>query len=154
MDIKLAWAANFAAGRKAATRIDSFLSKPRSLQHGLPQGSPASPILVLLFIAPLHDHRSQRYFGYVDDVALLGVGNNLQASTAATTKSAHDVITWCHANGLCIAENKTELQHFHFSRAPKPETVIGAHAIKPKKTTRWLDYFLDKKLSFNEHVNI
>ncbi|KAL5598851.1 uncharacterized protein BROUX77_005884 [Berkeleyomyces rouxiae] len=30
------WVANFAAGRKAAIRIDSFLSEPRSLQHGLP----------------------------------------------------------------------------------------------------------------------
>ncbi|KAI1001962.1 hypothetical protein K3495_g6240 [Podosphaera aphanis] len=47
------WAASFSCCRKARLRIDDFDGNFLDVPYGLPQGSPASPIIILLFLEPL-----------------------------------------------------------------------------------------------------
>ncbi|KAL5612390.1 uncharacterized protein BROUX77_002546 [Berkeleyomyces rouxiae] len=121
------WARSFASDRSAHLRIESFIAPTASLAHGLPQGSPASPILFLLFIAPMH--HSNMHFGYADDAAMLGHASSLQDSAANATKLANEAIKWGAENGLSFSSGKTELQHFHRTRETEPSVTIGPATI-------------------------
>lgn len=47
------WVASFLTNRKAAIRLDGYTGIQEKIQIGVPQRSPAAPILFMLFIAPL-----------------------------------------------------------------------------------------------------
>lgn len=47
------WVASFLHSRSAAIRLDGYIGEAKPVQIGVPQGSPAAPILFMLFTAPL-----------------------------------------------------------------------------------------------------
>ncbi|KAI0998058.1 hypothetical protein K3495_g10131 [Podosphaera aphanis] len=113
------WAASFASRRKARLRVDDFVGDFLDIPHGLPQGSPASPILFLLFLEPLFKLGFPT-FGYVDDVAILSVAKTLVDISLLTASRVGSVTRWCEQNGLSLADKKTEILHLHRSRQPPP----------------------------------
>ncbi|KAI1001442.1 hypothetical protein K3495_g6753 [Podosphaera aphanis] len=98
------WAASFSSCRKARLRVDDFVGEFLDIPHGLPQGSPASPILFLLFLEPLFKHGFPT-FGYVDDMAILSVAKTLGEYSRLTAVRVETVTQWCNKNGLSLAEN-------------------------------------------------
>ncbi|KAI0992052.1 hypothetical protein K3495_g16134, partial [Podosphaera aphanis] len=145
------WAASFASGRKARLRVDDFVGEFLDIPHGLPQGSPASPILFLLFLEPLFKHRFPT-FGYVDDVAILSVAKTLVESSRLTAARVETVTQWCNQNGLSLADNKMEILHIHRSRQLPPTLTINGVSRDDSSSVKWLGVRLDTKLSFKEHV--
>jgi Reverse transcriptase (RNA-dependent DNA polymerase) len=69
------WVASFVSQRSAAVRLDGETGATVQIQSGLPQGSPTSPILFMLFMQPLFSlgsrDRKRARFGYADDISLL-----------------------------------------------------------------------------------
>ncbi|KAL5604928.1 uncharacterized protein BROUX77_005114 [Berkeleyomyces rouxiae] len=130
--------------------MDSFIASTTQLEHGLPQGSPVSPILFLLFIAPMH--HSKMHFGYVDDAAILGRSSTLEKSAAQAAQLANEAIQWGRQNGLSFSRGKTELQHFHRAAGSGPTVTIDGNTIQPNRETKWLGIHLDSKLNFHAHV--
>ena len=151
------WASSFASERQACLRIDDFRSDFSPIRHGLPRGSPVSPILFLLFPEPLFNS-SRRLYGYADDVAILSTGTSLDQSAERSGKAATKVAAWCAENGLAIADNKTEVQHF-VRTLPRsrpvsalPSVLFRGVPVQANQSTRWLGVYLDTKLSFRPHV--
>lgn len=145
------WAASFASHRKARLRVDEYVGDFLDIPHGLPQGSPASPILFLLFLEPLFKLGFPT-FGYVDDVAILSVSKSLVDTSRLTANRIESITRWCGQNGLSLAESKTELLHLHRSRQPPSPVAINGVLMTANPTLRWLGVFLDTKLSFKRHV--
>jgi hypothetical protein len=71
------WVRSFLANRTAHIRLDKVKSKAFSILCGLPQGSPISPILFLLYVEPFLRLTKER-FGYADDGAMLAIGATTQ----------------------------------------------------------------------------
>lgn len=68
------WVWSFMSNRTARMQFGDSLSQETQLVCGLPQGSPATPVLFMLYIEPilrLGDQKSK--FSYADDVAILQV---------------------------------------------------------------------------------
>lgn len=69
------WVASFIANRSACVRLGDFTSHDSRVAAGLPQGSPISPILFMLFIEPLFKcgplAARRGRFGYADDICQL-----------------------------------------------------------------------------------
>ncbi|KAI1001067.1 hypothetical protein K3495_g7132 [Podosphaera aphanis] len=145
------WDASFASCRKARLRVDEFVGDFLDIPHGLPQGSPASPILFLLFLEPLFK-LGFPMFGYVDDVAILSVAKTLAETSLLTASRVGSITRWCDHNGLSLADNKTEILHLHRSRQPPPPVIIKGASRTSNSTLRWLRVLLDTKLSFKQHV--
>ncbi|KAI0990932.1 hypothetical protein K3495_g17255, partial [Podosphaera aphanis] len=66
------WIGSFATERTVYIRLDGEVGAPRAINCELPQGSPISPILFMLYTSPLYKLEGLRNaFGYADDVAIM-----------------------------------------------------------------------------------
>jgi hypothetical protein len=72
----VSWCSSFLSDRTTALSFDGRTDTQRPIQTGIPQGSPASPILFLIYLRPLFDALQSAYPtlwtpSYIDDVALV-----------------------------------------------------------------------------------
>jgi len=157
----LAWVRSYLTNRTASITLDGETSQPFDLLCGLPQGSPVSPILFLLYVEPilklplLRSARRGR-FGYADDACFLAEGRTLSGCRLALQAILDQVREWGESNGILFAEEKTELQYFTpGTRSPLEEPIqAGGYQVTPNKTTRWLGVHFDRRLTFKAHVEL
>ena len=72
------WVTSFVTNRTAQIHLDGEIGPYQKITCGLPQGSPVSPILFMLYISPLFKlDRATSKFGYADDMAILAISKNL-----------------------------------------------------------------------------
>ncbi|EED14697.1 polymerase, putative [Talaromyces stipitatus ATCC 10500] len=72
------WISSFITERTIQIRFDNELGPHTDISCGLPQGSPISPILFMLYIAPLfHMGNPRTRFGYADNRATLAISPSL-----------------------------------------------------------------------------
>ena len=80
----------------------------------MPQGSPVSPILFMLFMAPLFQMLCQR--GYADDGTIVVASERFDINVNTVEEIFRKVDSWCDSNGLTLDWKKTELLHCTSSR--------------------------------------
>ena len=149
------WARSFTSSRQARVRFEDYTSNFHDIPAGVPQGSPASPILFMLYTEGLYRlTRPNRKFGFADDIGTLAIGPSLEHNVSQLEPEAAELISWGARNGLNFDLEKCGLQHFTRKRnLPRPSLWIGENEIKPSThALRYLGIFLDSKLSFREHV--
>lgn len=152
MDL-IRWVRSFLSKRTGHIRFEGHRGDSFSLRCGLPQGSPMSPILFLLYIEPMV-HLSSSLFVYADDTVILASGKSLDECRNMLQQEAEKTIAWGKDSGVSIDVNKTELQYFHRKRRfEEPAIVWGERRIEPNDETRWLGVFFDRKMTFKEHVS-
>jgi hypothetical protein len=72
----MSWCSSFLSDRTTVLSFDGRTDTQRPIQTGIPQGSPASPILFLIYLRPLFDalqsaHPTLWTPSYIDDVTLV-----------------------------------------------------------------------------------
>ncbi|EED11470.1 polymerase, putative [Talaromyces stipitatus ATCC 10500] len=126
------WISSFITERTIQIRFDNELGPHTDISCGLPQGSPISPILFILYIAPLfHMGNPRTRFGYADDGATLAISPSLLTNCQTLSESLQDAIEWGTAEGITFAPNKYELMHFSRHRADQdpattPSVLMGS----------------------------
>ncbi|PWI70932.1 putative reverse transcriptase, partial [Purpureocillium lilacinum] len=119
------WAGSFMQDRSAAIRFQDVTTPASPLRCGLAQGSPASPILFALYIAPIYRlGNSEGRFGYADDTAMLRTGRTLEETTALASRDMEELLVWGAANGVTFDPDKTEVMHFSSKASPTPNTAL------------------------------
>ena len=156
------WVASFISQRSAAVRLDSETGTTVQIQSGLPQGSPTSPILFMLFMQPLFTlgsrDRKRARFGYADDISLLSASNSLESNCETLERDSNTIVEWARLEGLTFDAKKSELIHFTSDSNPGVRIRLGPeeeHTVQPTeedKPVRWLGVLLDRKLTFKAHV--
>ena len=73
-------------GRTASLHFDGRTTEPIPIQAGVPQGSPLSPVLFLLYIASLYEALKDKHLhislvGFPDDTNLLAFGKSSESNT-------------------------------------------------------------------------
>jgi hypothetical protein len=82
-------------GRSARARHQDITASSSSLQCGLPQESPVSPILFLLYTEPTYRlGNTKRRFWYAEGTAILCVGDSVEATAVEAAKSIDELATW------------------------------------------------------------
>ncbi|KID83792.1 reverse transcriptase [Metarhizium guizhouense ARSEF 977] len=148
------WAGSFMSGRSARVRYQDITTPTTPLQCGLPQGSPVSPILFLLYTEPIYRlGNPEGRFGYADDTAILCTGQSLEETSRTASEYLQELVNWGAANGISFDPEKTEVMHFSLRRRETELPVRHGDVEKqPEAAMRWLGLWLDRKLTFKTHV--
>lgn len=158
----LSWVTSFLSSRQTALAFNSKTEPMQPVTTGIPQGSPTSPILFLLYLHPLFQHLNatfpQAYLpSYVDDVAIVVTSKHETINANLLTLIATEILRWSTHNHLSFDGPKTELMHFQIRRIPIEPTHLevtlpDGNTIKPALELRWLGMILDPGLTFTHHI--
>jgi hypothetical protein len=151
------WVKSFLTGRTANLHFDGETAAPRQLVAGVPQGSPLSPILFLLYTASLYtqlkDHMGIVTIGFADDLNLLAIGKNTLETRNHLEGAWQTCLEWARTRGMEFAPEKSELLHFTRAHiAPTTVVRLGEQEIHPIQEARFLGIWLDRKLKWKGHL--
>ncbi|EED15087.1 reverse transcriptase, putative, partial [Talaromyces stipitatus ATCC 10500] len=111
------WVTSFLSDRRVTLVIDGHVGKEVPISSGLPQGSPVSPILFVLYVHGLSRaiERSVpevQCLSFVDDQGLITAASSVKEACRILEKAAEVAIEWGVANGVQFDRKKTEAAFF------------------------------------------
>ncbi|KAL2890693.1 putative endonuclease/reverse transcriptase [Ceratocystis lukuohia] len=147
------WVQSFLDARTAQISLDGDTEPPGPTLGSLPQGSPVSPILYMLFMAPLYKPWQQNLRGYMDDGLWIVDGQTLNQNLRGLRTVMERTTQWCGDNGLTLDHNKTGLLHLTTKQTKEnPDLEVpGIPKIKAtpnKGALKWLGVHFNRELNF------
>lgn len=128
-----AWVQSFLTGQSTSLSFDGQQEPMAPVETGIPQGSPISPILFLIYLQPLLQHLEElhpnAFFpSYIDNVAVVVTGRSEAENSRTFTTIATTIIEWWEDNALSFDGPKTEFIYFQYRHSPplQPRQVIVA----------------------------
>ncbi len=123
------WVKCFLQNRVIGLAFDGERQKSKEITTGIPQGSPISPILFLIYIRYLFPKIRAKIgnlqsLSYIDDVALYVEGKNIDKNVKMLEKAAKIAFTWAKNNAVQFNDSKSELIHFGSHKAAPNQTVF------------------------------
>ncbi|RFU25059.1 hypothetical protein B7463_g11279, partial [Scytalidium lignicola] len=167
------WMASYLQNRKSKIRLAEGTGPEFTVDTGIPQGSPLSPILYLFYNADLVETKRLKFAtttkgGYIDDVGILAEGKDTAETIATLTGVAQECEEWARRHASVFAVDKFELMHFvhKYDRRRKdfnkedldrPLTILAPSnqppkVIKSKKAVRYLGVIFDPDLGWEAHM--
>jgi len=152
------WAMSFMSDRQVKIAQDGEVGKALPVDTGVPQGSPAAPILFVTYLSGIFDEVERKVPGisglsFVDDIGWRAEGKDEEAVAAKLTEAASASIDWAAQNGVAFDHGKTETAIFRKAKTTPTATVTVGSNIAPfnKEATRWLGIWLGSQLTLKEH---
>ena len=154
------WFKSYLTGRFQSVRIDSTLSDPLPITHGVPQGVILSPLLFCIYLNDLPSSpKVCKLESYVDDskVFLSFPISDLNSAIGKLEQDLRNVAQWCCANNLLINPSKTKLLFIGtrqlMARLPElPQVSFLGSTLHPVTSAKDLGVILDPNLSYDQHI--
>src|SRR6266536_6319614 len=122
------------------------------IQIGIPQGSPISPILFLIYIRNLFQDLESRGMSYIDDIGLIALSELIEKNCKILKEVVIRIFKKGADNLIQFNPEKIELIHFHSKRNIGENVNIyfsDNYHVEVKFTEKWLGIWLVLKLNFN-----
>ena len=157
------WTKDWLTGREATLHFDGQAAPPTTIRAGVPQGSPLSPVLFILYIASLYKQLKEKHphiaiVGFADDTNLLAFGREPQANVRQLEAAWETCLQWADTRGMAFAPEKSELIHFNRGRKQWTDRLDlaqpgrGTSPVRPTGSARFLGIWLDWKLNWKAHL--
>jgi len=157
------WIQNFIHGfltqRRTCLQFDGAASPEITTQTGIPQGSPLSPILFLLFSSGLleqtkSENDTHLNLGFVDDTTLMVWGHTAAGNCRKLEEIQEICQAWARRSGAVFNPEKYEL--IHLTRRRKVDLSAPLHiqgfSGEAVPELRVLGVQVDSKLTWGKHI--
>jgi hypothetical protein len=159
------WTRSFTTNQALAFTFSAQLEDPKPFLCSLPQGSPASPILFLIYANAMlevqHQPTRELNISSVNDTSFLQSSLSIHFAIKRLKEwSEYHIDTGKHL-GLCFSPPKSELLHClpNFSNKDKtkdlshyPPLIINDQTIPPSWSIKYLGIQIDESLNFKQHT--
>ena len=155
------WFKSYLTGRSQSVRINSILSDPLPITHGVPQGAILSPLLFCIYLNDLP--RAPQVCGlesYVDDskVFLSFSLPDVDTAIANLEQDLLRVAAWCCENQLLINPDKTKFMLIATRQLRKrfsssPVVSFLDKSLEPVASAKDLGVTLDSHLTYDCHIS-
>ena len=155
------WVNSFLTDRKVQLVIDGYTCPVRDIEIGVPQGSPISPILFIIYISGFFDAIEAKIpiisLSFADDIGLIAIESSIREVTKTLEQAGEEAINWGLQNSISFEVDKTEAVLFTKKRklakeANQARIRLANERIRyNKEATKWLGVWLDSGLSFKTH---
>lgn len=153
------WIASFLRGRSAAVLEEGYLSEQFATPGGVPQGSPLSPLLYVLFTRTMPLPRGQRLgaTAYADDVAVWAAAESPAAAWAGLEPHLASLVAWGLQWRLHFSAEKTQAAFFSrrqggWTPEQLGEPVFATRALPWKQAVDLLGVRVDRRLQLQSHA--
>src|SRR6266536_2298578 len=110
------WIDSFLVDKKIQLAFNNGTNIKTDIQIGIPQGSPISPILFLIYIRNLFQDLESRGMSYIDDISLVASSKSIKENCKILKEAAIRIFEKGADNLIQFDPEKTELIHFHSKR--------------------------------------
>jgi exonuclease III len=156
------WVRSFLAERSTTLLVNNVESEAFEVRAGVPQGSPLSPILFLLYNEELIRTCNQpslgiHSLGFMDDLNILAYSGSTEQNCARLSRVHGRCQAWALRHGIAFAPHKYELIHFTTARKKhnlQASITLDSIVKEPTRSVRVLGVWLDPKLKWSAHAAI
>ncbi|ANB14594.1 polyprotein of L1-like non-LTR retrotransposon Zorro 3 [Sugiyamaella lignohabitans] len=153
------WVYQFMRGRRTSLVIDGKRTKERRIATGIPQGSPISPLLFLIYTSPLYPlikSMGGKVIGFIDDITIYVSSTRYAENTAKLSNilaRCHEWATSAHA----FIDYGEKLGFMHIAKRVTPKgcrrlILPTGERIQATGSLRLLGVTIDRQLKFDEHA--
>ena len=157
----ISWVRSFLTGRSCGLL---FQGSPRifsPVSVGTPQGSPVSPLLFVIYVAPLHIPLDRGLvLPYVDDFSLTVSSPSYRTNSRSLQAAFGRIRAIAHSRKVDFSVPKTELIHWRtpLQRDPPgtpspPPVALDGQIFHPSEKLRWLGYWFVPNLASSAHFS-
>ena len=159
------WISSFLSNQTAQLVIDGFTCPIREVSAGLPQGSPLSPVLWIIYMHALLKKINETFpdrinISFIDDISIIAEGKDAEEVAKLLEEAGSQLVHLGKEHHIGFDEEKTEAALFTRKRKQLQEMKnlqirLPNFTCKfQKEVTRYLGFWLNSKLSFREHFHI
>lgn len=144
--------------RTTDLRLQDYTSEKFVVTDGLPQGSPLSVILYIIYNSSLLidldvDLKSNKVsLGFIDDITHLVADKDVDMNVLSLEEEGDRALDWGRLHGAIFDQKKAQVMHFTHKHHHNPKVYFGNQILEPKDELRWLGLWLDPKLGFGPHI--
>jgi len=155
----VSWVASFLGERSCTLVFQGAPGTPAPVNLGAPQGSPISPLLFHLYVAPLH-FRIPRglMISYVDDFALTVASLPYRGNICRLQELFGSREAKADRLGVSFSVQKSQLIHWrtpsqrHSPKCTSPIEIKG-EIFSPRASVRWLGYWFTPAVDLSAHFS-
>ena len=149
------WIRSFLSHRTARVKLNSSFSQTVQIREGVPQGGVISPTLFVIFINDITNNLTRHVSRalHADDFAMWNAAESTQAAVVRMQDALNNTAKWARDWCVTINTRKTVATCFSLSNTKqKLQLTVNGQEIPEEETPTYLGVKLDKKLTWNPHI--
>ena len=147
------WIRAFLSGRRSKVVVHRSESDWLPAEYGVPQGSPLSPLLFNILIAPALSKISVGRALFADDIGLYASGKYVKSVSARLSKALRFVSKWANRWNMSFNFRKCSATVIsRCRRVGKPTVWLCNRMLNVVDSFKYLGVYFDRRLSWTIHL--